>query len=53
MSRLSKILVAASLLLGGASNLAAQPVLEPTTQKFIDGLAGATPIYKLTPDQAM
>lgn len=52
MSRLSKILVAASLLLGGASNLAAQPVLEPTAQKFIDGLAGATPIYKLTPDQA-
>ncbi len=26
--------------------------LEPATQKFIDGLAGSTPLYKLTPDAA-
>lgn len=52
MNRLPKIFLAASLLLGGGSSLAAQPILEPTTQKFIDGLAGGAPIYQLTPDQA-
>ena len=26
--------------------------LEPTTQKFIDGLEGSTPLYKLSPDAA-
>ena len=30
------------------STSAATPVLEPATRKFIDGLAGATPSYKLT-----
>jgi acetyl esterase len=29
-----------------------QPALELHTQQFIDGLAGATPIYSLSPDQA-
>ncbi len=28
------------------------PVLEPTTRRFLDGLAGAAPIYTLTPDGA-
>jgi acetyl esterase len=31
---------------------ASAPVLEETTQKFIDALAGATPIYTLTPEAA-
>src|SRR6516164_6407141 len=31
---------------------ASSPTLEPHTQQFIDGLAGAPPIYSLSPDQA-
>ena len=34
----------------GAASVA--PVLEPTTQKFIDALAGAPPIYTLSPGAA-
>ncbi len=47
-------LLAAALLAGTviAGSAAAQPVLEPTTQHFIDSLAGSKPIYTLTPDQA-
>ena len=42
----------ATLLSGAAS--AAPPVLDPVTQKFIDGLAaaGGPPIYKLSPENA-
>ena len=29
-----------------------QPVLEPHTQQFVDGLAGAPPIYTLSPVDA-
>ena len=29
-----------------------QPTLELHTQQFVDGLAGAPPIYSLSPDQA-
>jgi acetyl esterase len=43
---------AAALSLAVAGSAAAAPVLEPTTQQFIDGLAGAPPIYTLTPDAA-
>jgi acetyl esterase len=31
---------------------AAQPSLEPATQQFVDGLAGAAPIYTLSPAEA-
>src|SRR5215471_875142 len=31
---------------------AAQPVLEPVTQQFVDSLAGAPPIYALSPSDA-
>lgn len=34
------------------STAAGKPVLEPATQAFIDSLAGAPPIYTLTPDAA-
>ncbi|MDJ0390939.1 alpha/beta hydrolase [Roseomonas sp. E05] len=46
---IASALLASTILSGSAS---AQPVLEPTTQQFIDSLAGSTPIYTLTPDQA-
>jgi hypothetical protein len=29
-----------------------RPTLEPHTQEFVDGLAGAPPIYSLSPDEA-
>ena len=31
---------------------AAQPELEPHTQQFVDSLAGAPPIYTLSPTEA-
>ena len=31
---------------------AIQPILEPHTQQFVDGLADAPPIYTLSPDEA-
>src|SRR5947209_20311820 len=31
---------------------ATEPVLEPHTQQFVDGLANAPPIYTLSPDAA-
>lgn len=52
MSPLRSTVAAATLLLAGAASASATPLLEPTTQKFIDSLAGSTPIYKLTPDGA-
>lgn len=46
-------ILASALLAAGAllPTAAAAPVLEPTAQKFLDGLAGSKPIYTLTPDQ--
>ena len=44
------LLTASTVALGGAAGAA--PVLEPTTQQFIDGLAGSPPIYTLSPDAA-
>jgi len=29
-----------------------RPTLEPHTRQFVDGLAGAPPIYSLSPDKA-
>jgi len=46
-------LAAAALMAASVSTAAlANPVLEPTTQKFVDGLKGGTPLYKMTPDAA-
>ncbi|GJD93805.1 alpha/beta hydrolase [Methylobacterium iners] len=50
MSLLRSTLIATALLAAGAAQ--ANPVLEPTTQKFLDGLAGMKPIYTLTPQGA-
>jgi acetyl esterase len=43
---------AAALSIALGSSAMAAPVLEPTTQHFIDSLAGVPPIYTLTPDGA-
>jgi acetyl esterase len=45
-------LAAAALALATTSALAAPPVLDSQTQKFLDGLAGMKPIYTLTPEAA-
>ncbi|MGY2949593.1 acetyl esterase/lipase [Ewingella americana] len=48
-----KITAASTLALSMLSASAfAAPVLEPTTQAFLDSLAGSTPIYKMTPANA-
>jgi acetyl esterase len=41
-----------AVIIASGSSALATPVLEPTTQKFIDGLAGSTPIYKLNVETA-
>ncbi|WP_416064340.1 alpha/beta hydrolase [Rhizobium sp. ZK1] len=43
---------AAAILAASAIGAFADPVLEPTTQKFIDSLAGSKPIYTFSPDEA-
>ena len=50
MSLLRSTLLGVALLAAGAAQAA--PVLEPTTQKFLDSLAGMKPIYTLTPQGA-
>ncbi len=52
MPPLRSTVAVAALLLAGAASASASPILEPTTQKFLDDLAGSTPIYKLTPAAA-
>ena len=52
MSTIKTALSAATILAATTFGAAADPVLEPTTQKFIDGLAGAKPIYTLSPSDA-
>ena len=52
MSSLRSAVAGAAPVLAGASSAMANPILEPTTQKFIDSLAGSTPIFRLTPDGA-
>jgi acetyl esterase len=45
--------VSAAAIVAATAGIAfADPILEPTTQKFIDSLAGSTPIYKLSPADA-
>ena len=43
MKNLRSIVTAAVLTMTAATGALAAPVLESTTQKFIDGLAGASP----------
>ena len=50
MSLLRSALLSAALLAAGAAH--ANPVLEPTTQKFLNSLAGMKPIHTLTPPGA-
>ncbi|MGO8426056.1 lipase, partial [Rhizobium ruizarguesonis] len=49
MSTIKTAVSAAALLAASAVGALADPVLEQTTQKFIDGLAGGKPIYTLSP----
>lgn len=52
MKSLRSTITATVLTMTAATGALAVPVLEPTTQKFIDGLAGAKPIYTLSPQAA-
>src|SRR5258708_15590619 len=52
MRSLRSTVAAAALTMTTATGALAAPVLEPTTQKFIDGLAGGKPIYTLSPQSA-
>ncbi len=52
MRSLRSTLATAALTMTTATGALAAPVLEPTTQKFIDGLAGGKPIYTLSPQSA-
>ena len=52
MSTIKNVLSAAAILAATTVGAAAEPVLEPTTQKFIDALAGGKPIYTLSPADA-
>jgi acetyl esterase len=52
MTTFRKSLAAAASTLTITTGALAAPVLEPTTQKFIDSLAGSPAIYTLTPQAA-
>jgi len=52
MSIIKTALSAATILAATTLGAAADPVLEPATQKFIDALAGSKPIYTLSPADA-
>jgi len=52
LPRTRTLLAAAAVAVLGAATAHAAPVLEPATQKFLDGLKGAKPIYTLSPDAA-
>ncbi|MDI7860805.1 alpha/beta hydrolase [Rhizobiaceae bacterium n13] len=52
MSTIKNMLSAAAVLAATTVGAAAEPVLEPTTQKFIDSLAGGKPIYTFSPADA-
>ena len=52
MSGIKTAVSAAAILAASAAGAFADPVLEPTTQKFIDSLAGSKPIYTFSPADA-
>ncbi|AJD42055.1 alpha/beta hydrolase [Rhizobium sp. SEMIA 4085] len=52
MSTIKTALSTAVILAASALGAAADPVLEPATQKFIDALAGSKPIYTFSPAEA-
>ncbi|MBB3655112.1 acetyl esterase [Rhizobium sp. BK650] len=52
MSGIKTAVSAAAILAASAVGAFAEPVLEPTTQKFIDSLAGSKPIYTFSPADA-
>jgi acetyl esterase len=52
MTKLRTTAAAAALSVATAGSALAAPVLEPTTQAFIDSLAGSPPIYTHTPSAA-
>jgi acetyl esterase len=52
MTKLRTTAAAVALSVGAAGSALAAPVLEPTTQAFIDSLAGSPPIYTHTPAAA-
>jgi acetyl esterase len=52
MSVQRHLMTAVTVMFAAASAAVAGPVLDPSTQKFIDSLAGSTPIYTLSPEAA-
>ncbi len=52
MTKFGTATAMAALSVALAGSAVAAPVLEPTTQHFIDSLAGSTPIYTLSPTAA-
>jgi acetyl esterase len=52
MTSFRSTIAATALTITAASGAIAAPVLEPTTQKFIDSLAGSPPIYTVGPQAA-
>lgn len=52
MTNLSSLVATTALAVSLSTPVLANPVLEPTTQKFVDSLKGETSLYKLTPDAA-
>lgn len=52
MKKSHRLAIALATTLATTGPAMAGPVLEPVTQKFVDGLAGSKPIYTLTPDGA-
>ncbi|MBB3309299.1 acetyl esterase [Rhizobium sp. BK196] len=52
MSTIKTAVSAAAILAASTAGAFADPVLEPTTQKFIDSLAGSKPIYTFSPADA-
>jgi acetyl esterase len=52
MTKFRTVTAIAALSIAFAGSAVAAPVLEPTTQHFIDSLKGSTPIYTLSPRAA-
>jgi acetyl esterase len=52
MPKFRSAAAAIALSIATVAGASAAPVLDPATQKFVDGLVGAPPLYTLTPDAA-
>jgi acetyl esterase len=52
VTNLQRVAAATGISLAVAGAASAAPILEPTTQQFIDSLAGSPPVYTLAPEAA-